>query len=141
MFHPAPPNVCALCGDELRRLADAEAAADTAAARSLYTLGCGHVFHEFCVRGWTIVGKKNTCPHCGEKVDTRAISESSPWMTQVREPRLTVCGTVDCLRVAQSVLWAYLLDGVRYLVAWNPVVIGIIYLLSPAESAAAAREG
>ncbi|NWY08402.1 RN121 protein, partial [Nothoprocta ornata] len=28
-------------------------------------------FHEFCIRGWCIVGKKQTCPYCREKVDLR----------------------------------------------------------------------
>ncbi|CAB1335895.1 unnamed protein product, partial [Coregonus sp. 'balchen'] len=29
------------------------------------------VFHEFCIRGWCIVGKKQTCPYCNEKVDLK----------------------------------------------------------------------
>ena len=28
-------------------------------------------FHEFCIRGWCIVGKKQTCPYCQEKVDLK----------------------------------------------------------------------
>ncbi len=36
------------------------------------SLSCGHAFHDFCVRGWTIVGKKETCPYCGEKVTPAA---------------------------------------------------------------------
>ncbi|CAM4659625.1 unnamed protein product [Lepidochelys kempii] len=28
-------------------------------------------FHEFCIRGWCIVGKKQTCPYCSEKVDLK----------------------------------------------------------------------
>lgn len=28
-------------------------------------------FHEFCIRGWCIVGKKQTCPYCKEKVDLK----------------------------------------------------------------------
>lgn len=30
-------------------------------------------FHEFCIRGWCIVGKKQTCPYCKEKVDLKRI--------------------------------------------------------------------
>lgn len=26
-------------------------------------------FHEFCIRGWCIIGKKQICPYCREKVD------------------------------------------------------------------------
>ena len=36
-----------------------------------FQLTCGHEFHEFCVRGWCIVGKKQTCPWCHEKVDLK----------------------------------------------------------------------
>jgi hypothetical protein len=28
-------------------------------------------FHEWCLRGWVIVGKKDTCPRCHERVDLR----------------------------------------------------------------------
>lgn len=40
-------------------------------AENTYKLPCGHVFHEFCIRGWCIVGKKQTCPYCKEKVDLK----------------------------------------------------------------------
>lgn len=30
-------------------------------------------FHEFCIRGWCIVGKKQTCPYCKEKVDLKRL--------------------------------------------------------------------
>lgn len=37
-------------------------------------------FHEFCIRGWCIVGKKQTCPYCKEKVDLkRMISNPYPF--------------------------------------------------------------
>ncbi|RXN06410.1 RING finger protein 175-like [Labeo rohita] len=44
-----------------------------------YQLSCNHIlsltminrFHEFCIRGWCIVGKKQTCPYCNEKVDLK----------------------------------------------------------------------
>ena len=29
------------------------------------------IFHEFCIRGWCIVGKKQICPYCKEKVDLK----------------------------------------------------------------------
>eukprot|EP01043_Picozoa_sp_COSAG02_P058744 COSAG02_NODE_7362_length_3047_cov_4.165875_2_plen_64_part_00 len=37
------------------------------------TLNCRHRYHEFCIRGWMIVGKKDTCPYCNEKVRPRAL--------------------------------------------------------------------
>ena len=49
----------------------------------IVVIGCGLVvslttalvyrFHEFCIRGWCIVGKKQTCPYCQEKVDLKKI--------------------------------------------------------------------
>ncbi|VDM55922.1 unnamed protein product [Angiostrongylus costaricensis] len=38
---------------------------------TLFSLSCGHVFHEFCIRGWVVVGKLQTCPYCKEKVDLK----------------------------------------------------------------------
>jgi len=35
-------------------------------------------FHEFCIRGWCIVGKKQTCPYCKEKVDLKRLFPY-PW--------------------------------------------------------------
>lgn len=37
-------------------------------ANPVIELGCKHKYHEFCIKGWTIVGKKDTCPACKEKV-------------------------------------------------------------------------
>lgn len=37
-----------------------------------FCLNSSHIrFHEFCIRGWCIVGKKQTCPYCNEKVDLK----------------------------------------------------------------------
>lgn len=70
-------------------------------------------FHEFCIRGWCIVGKKETCPYCKEKVDLKRMF-SNPW----EKPHM---------------LFGQLLDWIRYLVAWQPVVLfvvqGIYYVL------------
>ena len=42
-------------------------------------------FHEFCIRGWCIVGKKQTCPYCKEKVDLKRMF-SNPYPFSSREP-------------------------------------------------------
>lgn len=65
-----PVNICAICDSELTRsvrLSDASTAAD----ETIYTLNCGHKFHEFCLRGWTIIGKRDSCAYCCEKVQLR----------------------------------------------------------------------
>ena len=63
-------------------------------------------FHEFCIRGWCIVGKKQTCPYCREKVDLARMFKN-PW----QKPHL---------------FYGQLLDWIRYLVAWQPVIITLV---------------
>ena len=41
-------------------------------------------FHEFCIRGWCIVGKKQTCPYCKEKVDLKRLFPN-PWEVSRRK--------------------------------------------------------
>ncbi|KAI8977579.1 hypothetical protein BDF20DRAFT_906525 [Mycotypha africana] len=67
----------------------------------VHRLSCKHVFHEKCIRGWVLVGKKDICPYCKEKVDLKDFKKN-PWDTQQQ-------------------LYLNLLDGVRYLVVWQPV--------------------
>jgi hypothetical protein len=52
------------------------------AAEPVRQLACKHCFHELCIRGWTIVGKKDVCPVCLEKVDMRDLYADKPWETQ-----------------------------------------------------------
>jgi hypothetical protein len=52
------------------------------AAEPVRQLACKHSFHELCIRGWTIVGKKDVCPVCLEKVDMRDLYADKPWETQ-----------------------------------------------------------
>lgn len=88
-------DVCAICNEKF--------AVDEVEKR--VKLPCGHEFHEFCIRGWSIVGKKQTCPYCSEKVDLKQLFPQ-PWsMTR------------------QDVLFSQLLDALRYLVVWQPVII------------------
>lgn len=56
-------NVCAVCEREI--------ITDGSSVERTYRLTCDHLFHEFCIRGWCIVGKKQTCPYCNEKVDLK----------------------------------------------------------------------
>ena len=45
-------------------------------------LTCKHLFHTSCIRGWTLVGKKDSCPVCMEKVDLRSVFADRPWDTR-----------------------------------------------------------
>jgi hypothetical protein len=51
-------------------------------AQRVRQLNCKHCFHELCVRGWTIVGKKDVCPVCLEKVDLKDLYADKPWETR-----------------------------------------------------------
>ncbi|XP_076995862.1 RING finger protein 175 isoform X2 [Tamandua tetradactyla] len=67
-------NICAVCGQKIIVELDEEGLIE-----NTYQLSCNHIFHEFCIRGWCIVGKKQTCPYCKEKVDLkRMISNPYP---------------------------------------------------------------
>uniref|UniRef100_A0A8C5MFK4 E3 ubiquitin ligase Rnf121 n=1 Tax=Leptobrachium leishanense TaxID=445787 RepID=A0A8C5MFK4_9ANUR len=59
-------NMCAVCGQQIFVDVNEEGIIE-----NTYRLSCDHVFHEFCIRGWCIVGKKQTCPYCKEKVDLK----------------------------------------------------------------------
>lgn len=95
------PGVCAVCGNKIIVMDNADAIVE-----KTYQLTCDHIFHEFCIRGWCIVGKKQTCPYCKEKVDLKRMFPS-PW----ERPH---------------VLYGNLLDWIRYLVAWQPVIILLV---------------
>jgi len=114
-YENPPPNLCALCGDELRPLLDLMGKSDEekeAAEKSVFKLPCGHEFHEQCLRGWTIVGKKDTCALCREKVNLHELIPDLPWNSR---------------RV--SVLWIRLLGILRFLVVWNPIIINLDLLM------------
>jgi len=89
-------NVCAICGNSLR-LENGES------IEPVFQLNCKHNYHESCIRGWTIVGKKETCPYCSEKVNLKQLFPSNPW-TQ------------------QSLIWQQILNLLRYLIVWNPFI-------------------
>lgn len=101
-------NICAVCGNKLLVGTDEEGIIE-----NTYKLSCSHTFHEFCIRGWCIVGKKQMCPYCKEKVDLKRLFPN-PW----EKPH---------------VLYGQLLDWVRWLVAWQPIILmlvqGVNYLL------------
>lgn len=96
------PGVCAVCGNSTGLNGEPK-------LENTYQLDCSHTFHEFCIRGWCIVGKKQTCPYCKEKVDLKRIFHN-PW----ERPH---------------VLYGQLLDWIRYLVAWQPLILTSVQLI------------
>jgi RING finger protein 121 len=95
-------QACGICQDLLRRHGVEE--------EPNYQLSCGHHFHESCVRGWTIVGKKDICPVCAEKVQLSQIFDSNIW-------------------AQKSIAWAQLLDALRYLLVWNPLLVLVMQVI------------
>lgn len=95
------PGVCAVCGNKLLVSENEEGVIE-----NTYKLSCEHVFHEFCIRGWCIVGKKQTCPYCKEKVDLKKMF-CNPW----EKPHI---------------LFGQLLDWIRWLVAWQPMILFLV---------------
>lgn len=59
------PCRCAICNLDFKD--DVEDAAHDSIPEATFELSCKHVFHEHCIRGWALVGKKDTCPLCNEK--------------------------------------------------------------------------
>ncbi|KAI9258695.1 hypothetical protein EDC94DRAFT_635633 [Helicostylum pulchrum] len=100
-------DICAVCGHATSHSTGRIALHNDPAVRPMFSddpvhqLSCKHVFHEKCIRGWVMIGKKDICPYCKEKVDLKEFKRN-PWDTQQQ-------------------LYLNLLDGVRYLVVWQPV--------------------
>jgi len=94
-------DTCAVCGNKLLVTADQDGVLE-----NTFRLACGHEFHEFCIRGWCIVGKKQTCPYCHEKVDLKRMFPT-PW----EKPHM---------------MYGQLLDWVRWLVCWQPVILLLV---------------
>lgn len=131
-----PPTVCCVCGselvepgaaladddtyddDELRSLVDPatqrienpfQGCFESARPEPIVTLECGHRYHEHCIRGWTLIGKKDTCAYCCERVELKQVF---PWERH-------------------SLMWLQLLDAIRYLIVWNPLIIVFVDSVLP----------
>ncbi|NXO60704.1 RN175 protein, partial [Aramus guarauna] len=101
-------DICAVCGQKIFVDINEE---------NTYQLSSNHVnpfhvikelFHEVCICGWCIAGKKQTCPYCPEKVDLKRIFLNNRLGGNARA------------------LYGQLLDWLCYLVVWQPVAIGIV---------------
>lgn len=103
----ATVNACAICALPLINIdrggETGNAAAGSADDGNIVTLHCKHRYHEMCLRGWTIVGKKAVCAACGEKAQYDDVA-IHPWQRT-------------------SVLWAQCLDAMGLLIVWNPLII------------------
>lgn len=98
---------CGMCAGDLPDFG--VPAAQVPATEQTVTLPCKHSFHRQCLQGWTIVGKKDTCPQCLEKVDLRQLYADKPWQTK-------------------NLNWIQMLDAVRYMVVWLPAILTVAHV-------------
>ncbi|KAJ2709696.1 hypothetical protein H4R19_004120 [Coemansia spiralis] len=91
-----PSGACGVCGDALRSGAPGP-------AEPTHALGCGHEFHAICIRGWCIVGKRDTCPVCQDKVDLAAFKQN-PWDRH-------------------ELLYVTALEYMRFFISWQPMTL------------------
>jgi len=91
-------NICSICGGRVDN--------DEGSCK----LDCGHVYHDHCIRGWIIIGKKATCPYCKEKVETSSLTEN-PWNKA-------------------DIMYSNFLDFFRYLLVWQPLIIIVLEIIS-----------
>jgi len=101
---------CALCGGELRDGMRHVGNENLENVEKSVQLSCKHIFHPDCIRGWLIVGKKDSCPACNEKVDLRKLYANKPWETR-------------------NLSWIQMLDLVRYMVVWQPTIMTGLHII------------
>ncbi|RKP26680.1 RING finger protein [Syncephalis pseudoplumigaleata] len=102
-------GVCAICGANIEAASSSDGQHEhEQQGFGRYELACGHLFHRNCIRGWCLVGKRDVCPYCKEKVDLKSFS-SNPWDTQ-------------------QLFYLNLLDAIRYMMVWYPIILGIVQL-------------
>lgn len=101
-----PLNTCALCAQSITQPSISNQLLDQHEPKPI-ELSCKHSFHEACIRGWTLVGKKDHCPCCREKVPTLTeLIGSNPWTKQL-------------------IAWKTALDFIRYLLVLNPILLTV----------------
>jgi len=103
-------NHCGICGGQLPGLTMRSGEELQPGAEGHIRLPCKHAFHDYCIRGWTMVGKKDMCPTCLEKVDLKHLHTDRPWEKA-------------------GVAWGQMLDIFRYLVVWFPLLMVAIHFL------------
>ncbi|KAJ2783312.1 hypothetical protein H4R18_001758 [Coemansia javaensis] len=94
-----PPGACGVCGGAL--LGEGPGPGEP-----VHELACGHGFHACCVRGWCVVGKRDTCPLCRENVDL-ARFRRHPWDRQ-------------------ELLYVAALEHMRFFVSWQPLALTLL---------------
>jgi RING finger protein 121/175 len=97
-------NACGICSGEMLDYSHLGEALPEGVEPCVQLRACKHSFHLLCVKGWAVVGKKDLCPVCNEKVDLGSLLGTNPWETS-------------------NVQWLQQMDMFRYLVAYLPLVL------------------
>lgn len=105
--HDGPePNYSAFSHQQSRLLVFNEGTADQ---ELVYKLpGCGHVYHAACIIGWCVVGKKDVCPRCGDKVVLKDLQKDWPLLGRT------------------SITMSRLLGLVRVYIIWLPMIVLVL---------------
>ncbi|KAJ2001304.1 hypothetical protein GGI04_003519 [Coemansia thaxteri] len=120
-----PQDVCCICGGGLgggreeseRGMLAADASPEQQETSTLvepmHRLECGHEFHASCIRGWCVIGKKDMCPFCREKVDLELFKQN-PWDKQ-------------------ELFYVAALEYMRFFISWQPLTLlllaGVFWVL------------
>ena len=72
--------------------------------------------------GWAIVGKKDTCPFCFEKIDLKSILPVS--LIRGYDSYVIILKQESRWNSKSlSIFWVRLLSVLRFLIVWNPIVV------------------
>ncbi|KAJ2653367.1 hypothetical protein IWW40_000420 [Coemansia sp. RSA 1250] len=116
-----PHGVCCICGDGLGFSSEGSTGGGLLSTKEhsseftepTHELDCRHEFHSTCIRGWCVIGKKDVCPFCREKVDLTAFRRN-PWDRQ-------------------ELFYVTALEYMRFIISWQPLLLllltGIFWVL------------
>jgi len=102
-------NVCAICDGPMTRKEIPEDSNE----EKVLPLNCGHWFHEFCLRGWLLIGKRDTCAYCNEKVN---LSDKQLGLLKHHWDK-------------HAASFSVILDSLRYLIVFNPLIILLMHFV------------
>lgn len=71
-------------------------------------LQCRHVYHTPCIRGWVLVGKKDACPYCKERINYK---------------ELAIDRGQNVWDANTTVAYLWLVDTVRFFVVYVPLLV------------------
>ncbi|CAG8481555.1 5350_t:CDS:2 [Ambispora gerdemannii] len=121
--------ICAVCGGST----------ENKEQENVHQLTCRHVFHEECIRGWCLIGKKDICPYwymffvvgfyvfvCEKKPNIILYLSKIPVDGHYSKEKVDMKEFKTNPWDTQQQLYLSLLDGVRYLVVWQPIIFATV---------------